>query len=136
MGIFSEWKNRRVWTPIPSNHGDLDVENKLLGRDDIEASSRRTSDVSEEIRPLWTRNGFGISKTWLILTIFNAVILGVSVGLNESNFLDFTRSCIRETSAYCRGSSFLSSRLTRNWIKTDFQKPPSSSDPKHFHSIK
>ncbi|KAN0099595.1 protein of unknown function (DUF3328) domain containing protein [Hyaloscypha variabilis] len=100
MGIFSEWRNKRFWTPIPSNHGDLDVENKLLGRDDTEASSRRTSDVSEEIRLLWTGKGFGISKTWLILTVFNAVILSVSVILNKSNFLDFTRSCIRETSAY------------------------------------
>jgi hypothetical protein len=97
MGIFSEWRNKRFWTPIPSNHGDPDVENKLLGRDDTEASSRRTSDVSEEIRPLWTGKGFGISKTWLILTIFNAVILSVSVILHKSNVLDFTRSCIRET---------------------------------------
>ena len=90
--------------PLPTDNEDVDVENKLLDEHDSETSSRRSSETSEETRPKPKGYRFQISKSWLLLTIFNTILVCVSVILNKNAYWDFTRSCIRETSAYCRNS--------------------------------
>lgn len=119
MGVLSEWRNKSSWLPLPSDQCELDVENKLLYQDNIETSSRPTSNASEHIRLLSRRNGFGINKGWLILTMVNTLLLCISIILNKDIFWDFTRHCIKETSAYCQ--SPLKSNLARTWTQADFQ---------------
>ena len=89
---------------LPTDKEDVDVENKLLDQHDTETSSRRLSDSSEEIRTTPTPNSRKVSKSWLVLTICNTLLVSISVFLNRNAFSNFTRSCIRETSAYCRNS--------------------------------
>ena len=101
MDAFVEWRKKWSWMPLPADHSDLDVENKLLYQDDTETSNRRPSDNSEDIQPLLRRNIFGSNKSWLFLTIINMLLVCVSVILNKNTFWNFERSCIKETSAYC-----------------------------------
>jgi Mycotoxin biosynthesis protein UstYa len=134
--MFSEWRNKRPWMPLPKNHDDLDVENKLLPQDDTETSSRRSSDTQDEIRPLPKRNGMGISKAWLFLTIFNTFLVCVSVILTKMAFWDFTRACIKETSAYCKVSPEPLTKIELGRQLTSKTPIIESSQPLPFHEVK
>jgi len=90
---------------LPTDKEDVDVENKLLDQHDTETSSRRLSDSSEEKEtPTW--NSHKVSKSWLVLTTFNMILVSISIILNRNASSNFTRSCIRETSAYCKNSLY------------------------------